>query len=968
MIERCRESWLRRITLGGVAFLALAAAKECNATSFVDVPALPLLPEVETRVDHCEGWIYDTNGNGTSETTDMRYRVFKPVNYDPSKTYPVIVFLHGLGYEGNNNTGQVVESLLILMNKYNRERYPCFIIAPQRPGTTSNTSTQWYADYKNAVFGILTDVAAANSIDRSRIYLTGISYGAFGTYAFLANNAPSDPFHWAAGSPLSGNGGQGGAYNKAKNFVGMPLWIAHAVPDGTVAISDDDDMFYNIRANGGCPMYSRYGSGGHYPSTWDAFYGAPQFLPWLLAQRFTDSTCTQREIPSQSPVVSVTGYRVGAALDLQGTADDGAGLVGAQVGWWNPAIAGSGNAPTPVTAGTVVWSATGIALSSGSNTFCVTEKGPSLTTLGGNLLAGSRSLTIFYAPPSGDTEAPRLTVTTPSSQPVIVTSNSTAILSGSSSDNWFVAQVDWSSDQAIGGSGTAMGTISWTTPPIALRSGNNVITVKAHDLSGNIAAQLVTVMYNQAPVAGMDAVTTSGETKTIIDVLANDFDPDAQPQMLTLTGVTAPAHGTAEVYGMRVRYSPTPGYRGPDTFYYTITDGVTTSTGRVDMAVSGTVINQETTYIAQDFSSSTLADYISASPGTGQFNNLSAEADGGQWSINAGRLMLVRPGLSGTGNGAGFARWTDISTGSQFVKVSFDYTLSGVTTSSGGVLTLLMGNLTGITDYNSGLPNSGMQNSVAISAKGANLIKYGVGSFSSTNVSTDSASHNVEWYVNASTGVREYVGDDTCIYDVDSNHSSLWVDGVLIFDNVPRDSKFTSNKLTDFRVASTISSAITLTLDNFTIREQVLSIGSDPSVLQAWRQIHGLADDGSQDLTAPAGDGVPNLLKYALNMAPNPGDLTIPNGSSMPVNGNAGLPRSDRDGQGNMVLQFVRRKAATNPGVIYEVESSNNLSTWSTYSGTPVVESLDSIWERVNCAIDPGLSSRNFLRLKVRRP
>lgn len=972
-----KGSYLRKCALGSVAAFTFWVVNACNATSFVDEPALALQPDVETRVEHCEGWIYDSNTTGAVDSTDMRYRVFKPVNYDATKKYPVIMFLHGLGHEGNNNTGQVVESVLILMNKFNREHYPCFIVCPQRPGAVNNTSTQWYANHKAEVFGILTDIKDQfhYSIDLSRIYLTGISYGGFGTFAFLTNNAAGDPFHWAAGAPLSGNGGQSGAYSMANKLVGFPLWMVHAAPDGTVNVADDDDMFYNIRAQGGTPMYSRYTTGNHTPTTWNGIYGSPQFLPWLMAQRFTDETCAQRELPLQTPGVYVTGYRVGATLDIQGTSDDGAGLVGAQVGWWNPAIAsgtGSPTIPAPVTTGVAVWSATGIALASGSNTICVTEKGPSLTTLGGNLYAGGRPLSIVYAtPPVEDTEAPRLAVTGPSLQPVIVTSNSAVILSGTASDNGEITLVDWSSDRTVGGSGSAAGTTTWVTPPIALDRGNNMITLKAHDTAGNIAAQIVTVMYNQAPLAVTDAVTMPGNTASNINVLANDSDPDAQPQMMTITSVTSPAHGTAQVLGLRVRYVPTPGYRGSDSFNYTISDGLTQSTGRVDVTVSGTVLDTGTTYFSQDFASSTLSDYTSATPGIGQFNDLSNEIDGGQWSIDTGRLKLVRTGLSGSNNGAGFARWTDISTGSQFVKVSFDYTLSGGTSSSGVILSLVLGSLTAYTDYNKGLPNSSYQNEFSINAKGTNLINYSVsnGRWDSPSVGTDSASHNIKWYVNA-TGAqtRQYWGDDGCIHDVSPNQSSLWIDGVLLFDNVARPSNWSSTKLTDFRLASTVVSAITLTLDNFTIAEQVPSVGADPSVLQNWRQIHGLPSDGSQDLSAPAGDGVASLLKYALNMAPNPGDLAIPYCRPMLTSGTAGLPRTEVDGQGKLVFKFMRRKAATSPEVVYDVKASDDLAGWSSYSGTPTVESLDSIWERVSYTVDPTLSPHSFLRLEVRRP
>jgi hypothetical protein len=103
-------------------------------------------------------------------------------------------------------------------------------------------------------------------------------------------------------------------------------------------------------------------------------------------------------------------------------------------------------------------------------------------------------------------------------------------------------------------------------------------------------------------------------------------------------------------------------------------------------------------------------------------------------------------------------------------------------------------------------------------------------------------------------------------------------------------------------------------------------------------------------------------------MAPNAGDLAKPNAGQMPVGGTAGLPRTDVDAQGNIFFKFVRRNTAAFPDVIYEVEESGDMTSWSTYTGTPTVESLDSNWERVTCPIDPGFAPKIFLRLKVRRP
>lgn len=77
---------------------------------------------------------------------------------------------------------------------------------------------------------------------------------------------------------------------------------------------------------------------------------------------------------------------------------------------------------------------------------------------------------------------------------------------------------------------------------------------------------------NDGPSAANDAVTVDFESAaTLVDVLANDSDPEGDP--LTITGVSAPAHGTAVITGGGISYTPAAGYSGADSFTYTISDG-----------------------------------------------------------------------------------------------------------------------------------------------------------------------------------------------------------------------------------------------------------------------------------------------------------------------------------------------------------------------------------------------------------
>lgn len=87
-----------------------------------------------------------------------------------------------------------------------------------------------------------------------------------------------------------------------------------------------------------------------------------------------------------------------------------------------------------------------------------------------------------------------------------------------------------------------------------------------------------------APIAGDDAATVfedSGET--VIDVLANDYDPDVLDDVI-ITAVTQPAGGTTTNGRFRLTFQPAPNFFGLTTFTYTIADRsgrTTTATVRV---------------------------------------------------------------------------------------------------------------------------------------------------------------------------------------------------------------------------------------------------------------------------------------------------------------------------------------------------------------------------------------------------
>ena len=144
--------------------------------------------------------------------------------------------------------------------------------------------------------------------------------------------------------------------------------------------------------------------------------------------------------------------------------------------------------------------------------------------------------------------------------------------------------------------------------------------------------------------------------------------------------------------------------------------------------------------------------------------------------------------------------------------------------------------------------------------------------------------------------------------------------------------------------------------------------------LGAWSTRHFTAAElGNPLISGPLADfdrdGLNTLLEFALNLDPKTGDPT----TMTAVIGTRGLPliRSEKvSGQPKLTAEYVRRRAAGQPGITYRMEFSDDLgnaNSW-TESSAEVVTQIDPTWERVKVTdSQPALGTR-YGRLKVTMP
>jgi len=79
---------------------------------------------------------------------------------------------------------------------------------------------------------------------------------------------------------------------------------------------------------------------------------------------------------------------------------------------------------------------------------------------------------------------------------------------------------------------------------------------------------ILTLLFNTAPLANDMAVSTDEDTPLVLDLYVSD----AEGNELTVTILTAPLHGSLDVLGTSVTYTPDGDYNGEDSFTYKVND------------------------------------------------------------------------------------------------------------------------------------------------------------------------------------------------------------------------------------------------------------------------------------------------------------------------------------------------------------------------------------------------------------
>lgn len=215
-----------------------------------------------------------------SSGLELPYRIFIPASYNSANTYPLVVYLHGSGERGTDNTAQVKRNSIMqtLLKQENIQRYPCIIIAPQCPEDMSWGYTQEGLDDSqtlDAVMELIEKLRTHHSINKNKIYITGVSMGGYGTWSLISSN----PNYFAAAIPVCGWGDT----SKAGELVNLPIWAFHGAKDNVVLPESSRTMVKAIEKAGSSQIkYTEYPGIKH--NSWEEAYREEDLFSWLFAQ------------------------------------------------------------------------------------------------------------------------------------------------------------------------------------------------------------------------------------------------------------------------------------------------------------------------------------------------------------------------------------------------------------------------------------------------------------------------------------------------------------------------------------------------------------------------------------------------------------------------------------------------------------------------------------------------------------
>ena len=214
-----------------------------------------------------------TFNSALTRKSSLTYWLHLPTGYgdDPDERWPLILFLHGAGERGDEP---------VLVKKHGIARiadeepdFPFIAVSPQCP------LDHWWSDFIPELAALLDEIQAAHAVDADRIYLTGLSMGAFGSWHLVTEY----PERFAAAALICGSAPWHlDMASRAERVADVPLWFFHGDADPVVDIAGSRTMVEAVHTAGGDPQFTIYPGVNH--DSWTETYDNPSLYEWFLSK------------------------------------------------------------------------------------------------------------------------------------------------------------------------------------------------------------------------------------------------------------------------------------------------------------------------------------------------------------------------------------------------------------------------------------------------------------------------------------------------------------------------------------------------------------------------------------------------------------------------------------------------------------------------------------------------------------
>jgi predicted peptidase len=220
-----------------------------------------------------------------TRTLAADYLLFLPKAYSQKggQRWPSILFLHGAGERGRDLRKVAVHGPPKIVKQ--RPDFPFIVVSPQCP------EGETWSD--EVVLGLLDHVQKKYKVDPTRVYLTGLSMGGYGTWSLGLKY----PERFAAIAPICGGGDPIvillSSRQKSAALKTLGVWAFHGGKDPVVAPEESQRMVAALRKAGVKDVdLTLYPEAQH--DSWTETYNNDKLYEWFLQHERKPATAIAR--------------------------------------------------------------------------------------------------------------------------------------------------------------------------------------------------------------------------------------------------------------------------------------------------------------------------------------------------------------------------------------------------------------------------------------------------------------------------------------------------------------------------------------------------------------------------------------------------------------------------------------------------------------------------------------------------